>query len=112
MKSRIYALLGINTRSMWISTFHSMCARILREHIECLGYKRLFQIIDDDDSVQMIKSILKRLNLDQKLLNPRTIKNIIMNMKYDETVIEHYEEPLKGQVKKYFSNVSIKIKRK
>jgi DNA helicase-2/ATP-dependent DNA helicase PcrA len=65
----------------WISTFHSMCVKILREHYYALGYRRSFQILDDDDTLQLVKSKLKELNMDQKMYNPREVKNYISRLK-------------------------------
>ena len=59
MKDRVLNLTDHLPSEMWISTFHSFCAKILRFHIESLGYKRGFQIIDDDDAKKIIKDILK-----------------------------------------------------
>lgn len=95
MKHRIERLLGIRTQSMWISTFHSMCARILRDHIERLGYDKRFQIIDDDDSVALVKTLLRRANIDVKMVNPKALKNHIMNLKSDIAALDDYPEPLK-----------------
>jgi len=102
MKKRVYSLTGVNTSQMWISTFHSMCAKILREHIEFLGYKRNFQIIDDDDTNQLVKSILKKSGYDTKIYNPKVIKNYLLKLKFDEDILEDIEEPIKGIVKLVF----------
>ncbi len=102
MKNRIYRLLGIHTRHMWVSTFHSMCARILRDHIEFLGYDRRFQIIDDDDTTQLIKVILKRLNLDPKLISPKRLKPHIMNIKYDPSIIADYDDPIRSYLEEIY----------
>ena len=70
MKERVLNLTDHLHSEMWISTFHSFCAKILRFHIESLGYKRGFQIIDDDDAKKIIKDILKeeKPDADQKEL--------------------------------------------
>ncbi len=99
MKYRVRQTIGINTSQMWISTFHSMCAKILREHIEFLGYKKNFQIIDDDDVKQLVKSILKKNNYDIKIYKPKIIKNIVLKLKFDNDLIEDIEEPVKSVVK-------------
>lgn len=95
MKQRIQKLLGIRTQSMWISTFHAMCARILRDHIHRLGYDKRFQIIDDDDSVALVKTLLRRANIDVKMVNPKSLKNHIMNLKSDIAALDDYPEPIK-----------------
>jgi len=102
MKTRIAQLLRTSTRGMWVSTFHSMCARILREHIEYLGYTRHFQIIDDDDVTQMIKIVMREQGIDRKLLNPNRIKPHILSLKADPARIKAYEEPLAGYLRKLF----------
>ena len=70
MKERVVNLTDHKLSEMWISTFHAFCAKILRFHIESLGYKRGFQIIDDDDAKKIIKEILKeeKPDADQKEL--------------------------------------------
>lgn len=81
MKERITQLVGEKAESVWISTFHSTCARILRRDIEKLGYTRSFTIYDDDDQGTVIKEILKRLNIDEKFLPPREVKAKISDAK-------------------------------
>ncbi|TVP95326.1 MAG: ATP-dependent DNA helicase PcrA, partial [Acholeplasmatales bacterium] len=102
MKHRIQKLLGIGTQRMWISTFHAMCARILRDHIDRLGYDRRFQIIDDDDSVALVKTMLRRANIDVKMVNPKSLKNHIMNLKSDIVQLDDYPEPLKTYLEAIF----------
>ena len=81
MKQRVNTLCGIAGDETWISTFHASCARILRRDIDKLGYKSQFSIYDDDDQMTLIKSILKQLNLDDKIYVPRAIKSIISDAK-------------------------------
>jgi len=102
MKVRISDLLGVSTRGMWISTFHAMCARILRDHIEYLGYKRTFLIIDDDDVTQMVKSIQKHLGIDPKLITPRNLKNHVLKLKADEKALDDFEPPLRDYLEKVY----------
>ncbi|MBN2604811.1 MAG: UvrD-helicase domain-containing protein [Bacilli bacterium] len=99
MKQRVYDLIGVSHPKMWISTFHSMCSRILREHIELIGYKKTFQIIDDDDVTQLIKSIMKKLNYDPKMFNPKIVKNYVIKIKYDKSVLDSIESPFEEVVK-------------
>ncbi|MCF7925095.1 MAG: UvrD-helicase domain-containing protein [Candidatus Izimaplasma sp.] len=98
MKDRIYEAIGIYSREMWISTFHSMCARILREHIDRLGYDRHFQIIDDDDTKQLVKNLLKKQNIDVKLFSPKTIRDMVLKAKQDNAYLDGIEMPLKDVV--------------
>ncbi len=81
MRERITSLLGDTAQHAWISTFHSTCARILRQDIEKIGYSRTFSIYDDDDQMRMIKDILKQQNIDEKFLPPREIKVKISDAK-------------------------------
>lgn len=81
MRERIEKLVGDAAADVWISTFHSGCARILRRDIEKLGYSRSFTIYDDDDQTSAIKEILKRLNIDEKFLPTREIKSKISDAK-------------------------------
>ncbi len=111
MKDRIYKELNIPTRMMWVSTFHSMCARILRDYIEVLGYSRSFQIIDDDDQLQQIKSIIKRLNYDTKMFPPKTVKAYIQKLKQDYSFESEIEEPLREVVLKVYDIYQSELKR-
>ena len=70
MKERIMKLVGSEARNIWMGTFHSVFARILRSEAEKLGYIRTFTIYDNDDSKSAIKQIVKNLNLDPKTYSP------------------------------------------
>ncbi len=81
MQERIEKLVGTGADDIWVSTFHSCCARILRRDIEKLGYQRSFSIYDDDDQMGLVKAIVKELNLNDKMYPPREIKTIISDAK-------------------------------
>ncbi len=81
MKTRLEKLIGGLSKLLWVSTFHSSCARILRSDIERLGYSRSFTIYDTTDQVIVIKEILKSLSLREDQNNPRAILNQISNAK-------------------------------
>jgi DNA helicase-2/ATP-dependent DNA helicase PcrA len=81
MRERIEILLGKSTKGMWIATFHSMCARILREHIDLMGYKRNFNIIDSSDSIALLKACMKDLNISERLYSPRSVLQKISSLK-------------------------------
>ena len=81
MKERITALVGDPASDVWVSTFHAMCAKILRRDIEKLGYKRSFTIYDDDDQTTVIREALRQLNIDDKVLTPREIRGKISDAK-------------------------------
>jgi DNA helicase II / ATP-dependent DNA helicase PcrA len=77
MRDRVGALVGGVSRAMWVMTFHSACARILRTEAPRLGYKRAFTIYDEADSLRMIKRCMNELELDPKRFAPRAIKAAI-----------------------------------
>ncbi|MEI3613805.1 DNA helicase PcrA [Pseudogracilibacillus sp. SO30301A] len=81
MKERVEKLVGSESEAMWVSTFHSMCVRILRRDIERIGYSRNFTIIDSSDQQTVMKQILKNLNIDPKQYDPRAMINQISNAK-------------------------------
>ncbi len=81
MKERITNILGGASDSIWISTFHSMCVRILRRDIDRIGINRNFTILDTTDQQSVIKSILKDRNIDPKKFDPRSILGSISSAK-------------------------------
>ncbi len=107
MKERVATLVGAASRVMWVMTFHSACARILRQHADRLGYKRGFTIYDEADSRRMVKRCMDELEIDPKRFPPRSIKNQISGAKnrlrdaetmreeqgsfFEETVADVYE---------------------
>ncbi len=81
MVERVHALAGPAGEDVWVSTFHSCCARILRRDIEKLGYKREFAIYDEDDRMTVIKAVAKALELNDKEFPPKAIKAAISDAK-------------------------------
>ncbi len=81
MRGRVEALTGAAARMMWVMTFHSACARILRQHAERLGYKRGFSIYDEADSRRMVKRCMDDLDVDPKRFPPRTVRGQISGAK-------------------------------
>lgn len=81
MKERIIKMVGSKAYDMQISTFHSFGLRIIKENYERLGYEKNFTIIDSDDSLTLIKKIMKELNIDTTRCNPKFIKNNISSCK-------------------------------
>ncbi|HEX6003458.1 MAG TPA: UvrD-helicase domain-containing protein [Burkholderiales bacterium] len=71
MLTRIAAMLPINTRGMWVGTFHGLCNRLLRAHHREAGLPQLFQILDTQDQLALIKRLMKTLNLDEERYPPR-----------------------------------------
>jgi DNA helicase-2/ATP-dependent DNA helicase PcrA len=81
MKERVAGLLGPISGWMWVCTFHSACARILRQDAALLGYRPNFTIYDDDDSTRLIKHCLEDLRLDLKRFPPRALGSLISDAK-------------------------------
>ncbi|OEF99465.1 ATP-dependent DNA helicase PcrA [Vulcanibacillus modesticaldus] len=81
MKERISKLVGPKAEDIWISTFHSMCVRILRRDIHHLGYSKQFTILDSGDQLSVVKQIMKELNIDVKKFEPKAILASISNAK-------------------------------
>jgi DNA helicase-2/ATP-dependent DNA helicase PcrA len=81
MRERVEMLVGPRTRAMWVMTFHSACARMLRSHGDKLGYTRSFTIYDEQDSVRLVKRCIEELDIDPKRFTPRAIKRQISTAK-------------------------------
>src|SRR5699024_7683493 len=81
MKERVTRLVGTAGSDMWVSTFHSMCVRILRREAEQIGYSRNFTICDQSETETLMKRIVKEKNLDSKKFEPRAILGKISNAK-------------------------------
>jgi DNA helicase-2/ATP-dependent DNA helicase PcrA len=92
MKSRVAALAGSAARWVWVSTFHSFCARILREDIESLGYKRSFTILDESDQMTVIKRCLKQLNVSGDMFRPQSVLAAIGAAKNELVDAESFRE--------------------
>ncbi|MGA0080058.1 MAG: ATP-dependent helicase, partial [Candidatus Nanopelagicus sp.] len=81
MKERVAELVGARAKSMWVSTFHSACVRILRKEASLLGYTNSFTIYDQSDSLRLITLIMRDMSIDEKRYAPRTIASIISQAK-------------------------------
>ena len=77
MTTRLAALVPINTRGMWIGTFHGLCNRLLRAHYREAGLPQTFQILDSADQLAMVKRLLKNLNVDDEKYPPRELCHFI-----------------------------------
>ena len=91
MKERIIKMVGSKAYDMQISTFHSFGLRIIKENYERLGYEKNFTIIDSDDSLTLIKKIMKELNIDTTRCNPKFIKNNISSCKNEMMTPSRYK---------------------
>lgn len=85
MRERVDNIVGFGAESIWVSTFHSTCVRILRRYIDRLGYSNHFTIYDADDQKSVIKEVCKRLNIDTKIYKEKTLMSAISNAK-DELI--------------------------
>lgn len=85
MRERVDDLVGFGSESIWVSTFHSMCVRILRRHIELLGYDNNFTIYDTDDQKTLMRDVCKLLQIDTKQFRERTLLSAISHAK-DELI--------------------------
>lgn len=111
MKGRIYKLIGYTARDMQISTFHSFGLRIVKENYEYLGYSKNFVVIDSDDSLTVVKKILKDKNIDPNKFYPRAIRSKISTLKnelktpdiYKREVSDVFEEVVLDVYLKYQS---------
>jgi len=93
MKERVAALVGPRARAMWVSTFHSMCVRILRAEAAKLGMKSSFTIYDQGDSVRLMTMVARDLDLDAKRYPGRSLANQVSNLK-NELVDEESFAPV------------------
>lgn len=109
MRDRLYLLIGDEARKLQVSTFHSFGLKILRENYELLGYDRNFVIMDSDDSLTVVKKIIKDLDYDPKVYNPKAIRNKISSCKnelisakaYERYAVSDYEQVIQKVYEKY-----------
>ncbi len=90
MRERVERLLGRSARGTWISTFHSACARILRQHIERLGFKKNFVIYDEQDQERHLKNIMRELELDFRMFHPKAFQSAIDHLKNEGITPDQY----------------------
>ena len=105
MRARIGSLVGPMVRVMWISTFHSMCARILRREAERLGYKSTFSIYDADDAKRLVKRCLADLDLDDKRFTPDAVARTISDAKNHLQDPESFSEQTGGHFQRAAADV-------
>ena len=85
MRERVDNIVGFGSDSVWVSTFHSTCVRILRRHIDLLGFDTNFTIYDSDDQKTVMKDVIKSMNLDPKIYKERTFLGAVSHAK-DELI--------------------------
>lgn len=98
MRERLHSLIGGGARGMWVSTFHSMCVRILRTDCERVGFAKGFTIYDDSDSKRLVEQIMDELNIDKKRYPIPALRNRISQAKNDLQVAEVFAEKTSDQV--------------
>lgn len=98
MRERLQSLIGGGARGMWVSTFHSMCVRILRTDCERVGFAKGFTIYDDSDSKRLVEQIVDELNIDKKRYPIPALRNRISQAKNDLQVAEVFAEKTSDQV--------------
>lgn len=91
MRERVDKLVGFGADSIWVSTFHSTCVRILRRHIESLGYTTNFTIYDSDDQKTLMRQVLKTLDLDPKIYKDRAMLGLISTAKNELVTAVEFE---------------------
>jgi DNA helicase-2/ATP-dependent DNA helicase PcrA len=96
MKERVADLLGESSRWMWVCTFHSACARMLRQDATLLGYRSNFTIYDEDDSTRLIKHCLEDLRLDIKRYPPRALRSLISDAKNKLVDVDDFGKANRG----------------
>ena len=92
MRERVDRYVGMGSEGVWVATFHSSCVRILRRHIDQIGYDTHFTIYDTDDSKSVMKAVMKKLQIDPKQIKEATILREISNAKNDLIGPDEYEE--------------------
>jgi len=105
MKDRVTALVGPVAKSMWVSTFHSACVRLLRQEAVRLGYGNAFSIYDSADSLRLITIVAKELNLDPKRYPARQFQSIISNAKNELMGPHDYVNATKNQFEEVVADV-------
>lgn len=100
MRERIDSMIGMGSESIWVSTFHSSCVRILRRFADRLGYANSFTIYDTDDSKALMKDICKRLEIDTKIYKEKTFLNVISSAKNELISPEEFAQNAVGDFNK------------
>ena len=105
MKERVGELVGPVAKSMWVSTFHSACVRILRQEANRLGYSNTFSIYDSADSQRLITIVAKELNLDPKRYPARAVQSVISNAKNELLSPQDYLKAASNQFEQVVADV-------
>lgn len=112
MKDRLFKTIGQTAKYLQVSTFHSFGLKLLRENYDALGYDKNFVIMDSDDSLTVVKKIIKDIGYDPKIYNPRAIRNKISSCKNEMTSPEAYEKYAASDFEKVVQEVYAKYEKK
>ena len=112
MKDRLFKTIGQTAKYLQVSTFHSFGLKLLRENYDALGYDKNFVIMDSDDSLTVVKKIIKDIGYDPKIYNPRAIRNKISSCKNEMTSPEAYERYAASDFEKVVQEVYAKYEKK
>ena len=96
MRERVDRIVGYGSESVWVSTFHSACVRILRRYIDRLGYDTNFTIYDTEDQKTVMKDVCRRLELDSKLYKERAVLSVISNAKNEYISPNEFQLQVRG----------------
>lgn len=105
MKDRVEGLVGRDSYQIWVSTFHSMCVRILRRDIDRIGYSGNFTILDSSDQQTVIKQVLKNLNIDPKNFEPRAMIGQISSLKNELITPKEYTKTANNYFEKEVARI-------
>ncbi len=105
MKERVEGLIGPAASSMWVSTFHSACVRILRQDIGELGFEKNFVVFDTQDQLIIIKNILKEMNLSDKTYHPKALLSSISSAKNELIGVDEYQH----QAADHFARITAEV---
>lgn len=105
MQGRVASLIGPSGQDIWVSTFHSMCVRILRKDIARIGFTTNFSILDSTDQLSVIRNIMKEKNIDTKKFEPKAIQSTISSAKNELIDPNRYEQ----QAGDYFQRITADV---
>ncbi|MBP1907187.1 DNA helicase-2/ATP-dependent DNA helicase PcrA [Paenibacillus turicensis] len=112
MQERVSKLVGAEGRDIWVSTFHSMCVRILRRDIERIGFTSNFSILDSTDQLSVIRAIMKEQNIDTKKFEPKAIQAMISAAKNELITPQKYEQNSTDYFEGIVSKVYVKYQQR
>ncbi|TVX89395.1 DNA helicase PcrA [Paenibacillus agilis] len=105
MQERVAKLVGPEGHDIWVSTFHSMCVRILRKDIERIGFTSNFTILDSSDQLSVIRGCMKDLNIDTKQFDPKAVQAVMSSAKNELIAPGRFEQ----KARDYFEGIVAKV---